>query len=69
MNKTLFYFSMSMAVVYTAIGIYILIHPYSLSILMEASYARIAGVLVLAYGIFRGYNGLKSQKERDTDDE
>lgn len=68
MDKTLFYFRMAMAVVYTAIGVYILLNANSLSGLVSASYTPIIGGVVLAYGLFRGYNTLKIEKNKNRND-
>jgi hypothetical protein len=67
MNKTLFYFKITMAVVYTAIGVYILTNSNSLKGLAGETYTPVIGGLVLAYGLFRGYNVLKIEKNKDQD--
>lgn len=67
MNKTLFYFRMTMAVVYTAIGVYILLSNKSLSGIVGETYTPVIGGLILAYGLFRGYNALKIEKNKDQD--
>jgi hypothetical protein len=67
MNKTLFYFKITMAVVYTAIGVYILLNASSLHGIVGASYTPVIGGLILAYGLFRGYNALKVEKNKDQD--
>jgi hypothetical protein len=67
MNKTLFYFKITMAVVYTAIGVYILLNASSLQGIVGASYTPVIGGLILAYGLFRGYNALKVEKNKDQD--
>lgn len=67
MNKALFYFKMTMAVVYTAIGVYILINPNSLRGIVDTTYTPVIGGLVLAYGLFRGYNVLKIEKNENKD--
>ena len=67
MNKTLFYFRITMAVVYTAIGVYILLNSNSLSGIVGETYTPVIGGLVLAYGLFRGYNALKVEKNKDQD--
>jgi len=65
MNKTLFYFRMTMAVVYTAIGVYILLNTNSLNGIVSETYAPVIGGVVLAYGLFRGYTALKIEKNKD----
>jgi hypothetical protein len=67
MNKTLFYFKMAMAVVYTAIGVYILLNSNSLSGIAGPTYTPVIGGLILGYGLFRGYNALKVEKNKDQD--
>jgi len=67
MNKTLFYFKMTMAVVYTAIGVYILINNNSLRGIVGETYTPVIGGLILAYGLFRGYNAWKIEKNKDED--
>lgn len=54
-----------MAVVYTAIGVYILVNPNSLRGLVGETYSPVIGGLILAYGLFRGYNALKVEKNKD----
>ncbi len=44
-----------MAVVYMAIGIYLLSHPNALSGLLSADMTLIVGVLLIVFGAFRGY--------------
>ncbi len=56
-----------MAVVYTAIGVYILVNPGSLRGVVGDTYTPVIGGLVLAYGLFRGYNALKVEKNEDRD--
>ena len=67
MDKTLFYFKMTMAVVYTAIGVYILVNTNSLNGIVGETYTPVIGGLTLAYGLFRGYNALKIEKNKDKD--
>lgn len=67
MSKTLFYFRMTMAVVYTAIGVYILFSNKSLNGIVSETYTPVIGGLILAYGLFRGYNALKVEKNKDQD--
>ncbi len=67
MNKTLFYFRITMAVVYTAIGVYILLNGKSLNGIVGESYAPVIGGLILAYGLFRGFNAMKIEKNKDQD--
>ncbi|MBC7485179.1 MAG: hypothetical protein H7282_00275 [Cytophagaceae bacterium] len=67
MNKTLFYFRMTMAVVYTAIGVYILFSNKSLNGIVGETYTPVIGGLILAYGLYRGYNALKIEKNKDQD--
>ncbi len=67
MNKTLFYFKMTMAVVYTAIGVYILVNTQSLRGIVGETYTPVIGGLILAYGLFRGYNAVKIEKNKNQD--
>ncbi|MDF2457134.1 MAG: hypothetical protein K0R51_3127 [Cytophagaceae bacterium] len=56
-----------MAVVYTAIGVYMLVNPNILRGLVDSTYTPVIGGLVLAYGLFRGYNVLKIEKNENKD--
>ena len=67
MNNTLFYFRMTMAVVYTAIGVYVLVNNQSLNGIVGETYTPVVGGLILAYGLFRGYNAFKIEKNKDQD--
>jgi|GEM_PF-1372193 len=55
LQKGLHYFRMSMAVIYTAIGVFILTKPNALKGIVDESYAPIIGALILVYGLYRGY--------------
>jgi hypothetical protein len=44
-----------MAVIYTAIGVYLLVHPHAIDWIIGAEYAPFLGCLLVAFGIFRGY--------------
>ncbi|WP_299252547.1 hypothetical protein [uncultured Cytophaga sp.] len=55
MKNFLLGFKMTMAVVYMAIGIYLLSHPNALSGLLSADMTLIVGVLLIVFGAFRGY--------------
>ena len=65
MDKAIFYFRMTMAVVYTAIGVYILLNAGSLRGLIDDTYAPVIGGLVLAYGLYRGYNLYRLENNKD----
>jgi hypothetical protein len=51
----LHYFRMAMAVIYTAIGVFILVKPNALRGFVDPNYAPVLGGLVLVYGFYRGY--------------
>ncbi|MGN6648404.1 MAG: hypothetical protein ACTHJT_17900 [Cytophaga sp.] len=54
MQNILLGFKMSMAVIYTAIGVYLLTHPnFFEGISKEISF--MLGVIFVLFGIFRGY--------------
>jgi len=44
-----------MAVVYTAIGIYLITHPNFLTGLLSTDITLIVGVVLIVFGAFRGY--------------
>ncbi len=44
-----------MAVIYTAIGIYLISHPNALAGFVNADMTLIIGVLLILFGSFRGY--------------
>jgi len=46
---------MTMAVVYTAIGIYLITHPNFLKDILSTDMTLIVGVLLILFGAFRGY--------------
>ena len=46
---------MTMAVIYTAIGIYLITHPNFLTGLLSTEMTMIVGVLLILFGAFRGY--------------
>lgn len=55
LSTILHYFKMAMAVIYTAIGVFILVKPNALHGFIDPTYAPIVGGLVLVYGFYRGY--------------
>ena len=63
----LHYFKMAMAVIYTAIGVFILIKPNALKGFVDPNYAPILGGLVLVYGFYRGYKEyiVENNKKQD----
>lgn len=46
---------MTMAVIYTAIGVYLITHPNALVGLLSSDMTLIVGVLLILFGAFRGY--------------
>lgn len=46
---------MTMAVIYTAIGIYLITHPNALAGLVDGNMTLIIGILLILFGSFRGY--------------
>jgi len=44
-----------MAVIYTAIGLYLMTHPYFLGEGFNRTSVSIFGALLILFGIFRGY--------------
>jgi len=46
---------MTMAVIYTAIGIYLLTHPNALAGLVTEQISLMLGVILIIFGAFRGY--------------
>lgn len=65
MNKTLLYFKITMAVVYTAIGVYIILNAKIIRGLVDEQYAPIIGAIVMSYGLFRGYNIWKIERDKE----
>ncbi|WP_018344115.1 hypothetical protein [Cytophaga aurantiaca] len=48
-------FKITMAVVYTAIGIYLITHPQALTGMLSKDMTLIIGVVLILFGAFRGY--------------
>jgi hypothetical protein len=63
MYKFFYYLKLTMAVAYTAIGLYILINPSSLSHYFSTGMSYALGALVLSYGCFRTYQAYKKDDE------
>jgi len=55
MQNILLGFKMTMAVIYTAIGIYLLTHPNALAGLVTEQISLMLGVILIIFGAFRGY--------------
>ncbi|ABG59280.1 hypothetical protein [Cytophaga hutchinsonii] len=55
MRNILLGFKMTMAVIYTAIGIYLITHPNALAGLVDGNMTLIIGILLILFGSFRGY--------------
>lgn len=57
MKNILLGFKITMAVIYTAIGIYLLTHPNSLTDigLLSRDVTLMVGVVLILFGAFRGY--------------
>lgn len=55
MQNILLGFKMTMAVIYTAIGIYLLTHPNALAGLVSEQISLMMGVILILFGAFRGY--------------
>jgi hypothetical protein len=55
MKNVLLGFKMTMAVVYTAIGIYLITHPIFLTGLLSTEMTVVVGILLILFGGFRGY--------------
>ncbi len=55
MQNILLGFKMTMAVMYTAIGIYLLTHPNALTGLLSNDVTLMVGVVLILFGAFRGY--------------
>lgn len=55
MKNILLGFKMTMAVVYTAIGIYLITHTNFLKDILSTDMTLIVGVLLILFGAFRGY--------------
>jgi hypothetical protein len=48
-------FKLAMAMIYIGIGIYLITHPNALVDLLNPDMTLIVGVLLIAFGAFRGY--------------
>lgn len=48
-------FKLTMAVIYMAIGIYLISHPNALAGLLDANISLMVGILLILFGGFRGY--------------
>lgn len=55
MQNILIGFKMTMAVIYTAIGIYLLTHPNALAGLVDKQISFMLGIVLILFGAFRGY--------------
>lgn len=44
-----------MAAFYIGIGLYFVINPSSFQSVMAVEYVKILGIVLIAYGLFRGY--------------
>lgn len=56
MKNILLGFKLTMAVIYTAIGIYLMTHPNALADLgLKGDMVLIMGVILVLFGAFRGY--------------
>lgn len=55
MQNILIGFKMTMAVIYTAIGIYLITHPNALAGLVSKEISFMMGVILILFGAFRGY--------------
>lgn len=61
-KSVLFIFKMLMSFFYIAIGFTFILKPGKLVDVIPAQYLPILGVLLIAYGLFRGYRGYIEQK-------
>lgn len=68
LEKGLHYFRMAMAVIYTAIGVFILTKPNALKGIVDESYAPVIGALILVYGFYRGYKEYIVEKNNTNKD-
>lgn len=48
-------FKLTMTLIYVGMGIYLITHPNALSGLLSSDMTMIVGVLLVAFGAFRGY--------------
>jgi len=48
-------FKLAMTVIYLGIGIYLITHPNALAEFLNPDMTLIVGVLLIAFGAFRGY--------------
>ena len=55
MQNILLGFKMSMAVIYTAIGVYLLTHPNFFDGTINKEVSLMLGVILILFGVFRGY--------------
>ena len=55
MKNILLGFKMTMAVIYTAIGVYIISNPNALKDILNSTMTILFGGLLVAWGLFRGY--------------
>ncbi len=68
LDKGLHYFRMAMAVIYTAIGVFILTKPNALKGIVDESYVPVIGALILVYGFYRGYKEYIVEKNNTNKD-
>jgi hypothetical protein len=65
-KKILFVFKMVMSAVYIAIGFTILFNPGAgVERYLPAQFAPALGVLLVIYGIFRGYRAYKIERKKE----
>ncbi|HVD99155.1 MAG TPA: hypothetical protein VNB90_13185 [Cytophagaceae bacterium] len=63
-NNAFTFFKLFIALAYIAIGIMLIVQPDSLSALISAKYAPYLGVVVILYGLFRGYRTYTTERKK-----
>ncbi len=63
MNNLMFIFKMLMSLVYIAIGVSLLFRTEGIGELIPATYTPVLGILIILYGLFRGYRTYTSERK------
>jgi hypothetical protein len=62
-KKIIFVFKLVMSLVYIAIGLTFVFSPSSMGNIIPIDYMAVVGLLLISYGVFRGYRAYSIEKQ------
>jgi hypothetical protein len=64
LTNVLFVFKMLMSIVYVTIGLTLILKSNGIGEIIPAQYAPVLGILLIIYGIFRGYRAYTIERKK-----